>query len=146
MLGSKGTAKARKPGNKEESMTEFGPDNTPRSQEQVPSPGIEGFEEFEGFEVLIIPSGRFPLGQLVATPGALAALEEAGVSPAELLGRHLSGDWGTLDEDDWAANDRALLEGTRLLSAYILPQTNERIWIITEWDRSATTLLLPGEY
>jgi hypothetical protein len=51
-----------------------------------------------------------------------------------------------VDREDWAANERALLEGTRLLSAYQLPSTGEKIWVITEWDRSATTLLLPSEY
>jgi len=96
--------------------------------------------------VLGIAPERFGLGQLVATPGALAALEAANTSPAELLGRHLSGDWGTVDKDDWRANERALGEGTRLLSAYELPRTGEKVWVITEWDRSATTLLLPREY
>ena len=52
----------------------------------------------------------------------------------------------TVDKEDWAANERALLEGTRLLSAYALPQTGEKLWVITEWDRSATTVLLPSEY
>ena len=98
-----------------------------------------------GFEVLIIPAGRFELGQLVATPGALAALEAARTSPAELMGRHLMGDWGELDREDWAANDRALKGGERLLSAYTLP-TGEKLWVITEWDRSATTVLTPDEY
>jgi len=73
-------------------------------------------------------------------------LEAAQTSPAELIGRHLSGDWGTVDKDDWRANDRALREGTRLLSAYELPHTGEKVWVITEWDRSATTILLPSEY
>src|SRR5579862_40977 len=76
------------------------------------------------------------LGWIVATPGALNALVEAGVSPTALLRRHVTGDWGELDEEDRAANNLALLTGMRLLSAYTLPKTNERIWIITEWDRS----------
>ena len=120
-------------------MAEFGPDNTPREQEHEE-------EAARGFEVLIVPQGRFSLGQLVATPGALEALDAANVSPAELLARHLLGDWGTVDQEDWRANDRALLEGTRLLSAYTLPATNEKVWIITEWDRSYTTILRPDEY
>jgi hypothetical protein len=85
---------------------------------------------------------RFPLGRLVATPGALAALD-----PAQLLtviGRHAAGDWGDLDREDRAANDAALRHGTRLLSAYALD--GARVWIITEADRSATTVLLPEEY
>jgi hypothetical protein len=52
----------------------------------------------------------------------------------------------TVDTEDWRANERALLEGTRLLSAYELPRTGETVWVITEWDRSATTILLPTEY
>lgn len=87
----------------------------------------------------------FALGQVVATPGALAALQRNAVQPSVLLQRHMRGDWGTLDPRDWAANDAALREGTRLLSAYPLPD-DTRIWIITEWDRSATTILLPEEY
>jgi hypothetical protein len=87
-----------------------------------------------------------PLGQVMATPGALDALATADVTPLELLRRHALGDWGEVDAHDKQANDRALLEGTRLLSAYTLPITREKVWIITEWDRSVTTLLLPSEY
>jgi hypothetical protein len=87
----------------------------------------------------------FSLGQLVATPGALDALCEADVSFFDYLLRHRTGDWGDLDAEDKAANNRALKEGTRLFSAYVLP-TGVKIWIITEADRSATTLLLPSEY
>ena len=87
----------------------------------------------------------FRLGQLVATPGALAALSEAGQSPLEFLSRHQQGDWGEVGKEDWDANDAALLEGTRLLSAYRTSK-GVRIWIITEWDRSVTTILLPDEY
>ena len=88
---------------------------------------------------------RFPLGQVVATPGALAALEEAGDRPADLLKRHLAGDWGEVDEHDRQENERSLADGCRLLSAYTL-STGTRLWIITEADRSSTTLLLPEEY
>lgn len=87
----------------------------------------------------------FPLGQTVATPGALEALGQAGESPAPYLGRHQRGDWGDLDDLDKQANEDALVHGARLLSAYVLP-TTERMWIITEADRAYTTLLLPGEY
>ena len=89
--------------------------------------------------------GLFSLGQLLSTPGALAALEEAGVEPSELLGRHVTGDWGNLDEEDKVLNDQALVENTRILSAYIL-STGAKVWIISEADRSATTILLPHEY
>jgi hypothetical protein len=122
----------------------MGPGSEPEQQKEE-QPAFSPTEEEPGFEVLIIPQGRFELGQLVATPGALAALDEAGTSPAELIGRHLQGDWGTVDKEDWAANDRALRDGERLLSAYML-ETGTKVWVITEWDRSATTLLLPSEY
>ena len=86
---------------------------------------------------------RFPPGTIVSTPGVLTR-----VPPEELLaalGRHLTGDWGELDEHDWRANDSALLDGTRLLSAYVA-SNGERFWIITEADRSSTSSLLPDEY
>jgi hypothetical protein len=88
----------------------------------------------------------FPLGQVVTTLGALDALETEGIQPAVLLGRHEMGDWGDVEKADWKANDDAVKTGGRLLSAYTLPQTQTNIWIITESDRSATTLLLPNEY
>jgi hypothetical protein len=87
----------------------------------------------------------FLLGQVVATPGALAALEKTGQAPHEFLRRHVSGDWGTLPEEDIAENERALKHGYRLFSGYNLAD-DTRMWIITEWDRSVTTLLLPLEY
>ena len=90
-------------------------------------------------------SGRFPLGQIVATPGALDAMSKAGQTPLEFLTRHAGGDWGELDEHDRSENERSLEDGCRLLSAYSL-STDERIWIITEADRSSTTILLPEEY
>ena len=87
----------------------------------------------------------FPLGQIVATPGALAALERAQQPPTCFLARHVSGDWGELEPADVAENQYSIAHGFRLLSSY---QTNagEKLWIITEADRSATTLLLPEEY
>jgi len=87
----------------------------------------------------------FPLGQTVATPGALAALERANQTPAEFLRRHLSGDWGALDAHDIAENEHSLAHGFRLLSSY-RTTAGETLWIITEADRSVTTLLLPEEY
>ena len=88
---------------------------------------------------------RFPLGHVVATPGALAALQEAGDRPADLLRRQICGDWGDLDEHDRQENERSLKDGCRLLSAYTLT-SGIRLWIITEADRRSTTLLLPSEY
>ena len=87
----------------------------------------------------------FDLGQLVATPGALAALEKSGQSPMDFLSQHVTGDWGELSEDDRKENRFSLENGFRLLSSY---KTNagDRVWVITEADRSYTTLLLPDEY
>lgn len=87
----------------------------------------------------------FPVGSVVATPGAIALLERAGESPLRLLGRHALGDWGDLGDEDRRANDEALRSDGRLFSAYLLAG-GEKVWVITEWDRSATTLLLPSEY
>jgi hypothetical protein len=87
----------------------------------------------------------FPSGRLVATPGALALLEQVNRSPLEFLSRHLRGDWGDLCQEDKAENELSLKYGFRLLSSYHLTDT-EMIWIITEADRSVTTLLLPEEY
>jgi hypothetical protein len=93
----------------------------------------------------LVPIPRFALGQVVATPAALAALEEAGQFPQEFLHRHMRGDWGELDEHDRTANELALRHGGRLLSAYTT-KNGVRIWIISEADRSATTILLPSDY
>jgi hypothetical protein len=91
------------------------------------------------------PRPKFSLGQTVATPGALEALQQAGQSPAEFLARHVSGDWGQLCADDKRANDEALVNGERILSAYIT-RLGTKLWVITEADRSSTCFLLPSEY
>ena len=93
---------------------------------------------------------RFTLGQIVATPGALEALQRNNVTGVEYLRRHASGDWGIVCEEDKQANEAALKTGARLMSAYFLPDET-KLWIITEaaddeGNRSATTLLLPDEY
>jgi len=93
----------------------------------------------------ILQGPLFPHGRAVATPGVLAVLSLAGVAPEALLGRHVRGDWGELCEEDRRMNAEALSTGGRLLSAYALPD-GPRVWIITEADHSATTLLLPHEY
>jgi len=90
-------------------------------------------------------TNRFPLGEIVATPGALSVLEKSGQPPLLFLIRHAIGDWGEVCNEDWMANDEGLANGGRLLSAY-KTTLGERIWVITEWDRSVTTLLLPDEY
>lgn len=87
----------------------------------------------------------FPLGRLLSTPGALAACTEARVQPLTYIARHVTGDWGELPPEDVQSNEIALKRGGRLFSGYTLP-TSERLWVITEADRSATTLLLPQEY
>jgi hypothetical protein len=87
----------------------------------------------------------FPLGRIVATPGAIRAMEEALESPASFLARHVAGDWGDLDEEDRRENEMSVSLGFRILSAYSLA-TGLKIWVITEADRSATTVLLPSEY
>ena len=92
-----------------------------------------------------VPAAKFELGQLVATPGALAALEQSGQQPGEFLCRHVSGDWGDLSEEDRKENEFSLVHRFRLLSSYKL-RTDVKLWIITEADRSASTLLLPSEY
>ena len=88
---------------------------------------------------------RFSLGQVVATPGALESFTAVGETPLPYLSRHAAGDWGDLDEDDKRMNDLAAKLDERILSAYMLTD-GTRIWIITEADRSSTTLLLPEEY
>ena len=87
----------------------------------------------------------FELGQVVGTPGALQALTEAGQLPAEFLARHVTGDWGDLCDEDKEENELSVEQGFRILSAYKL-QTGAKVWVITEADRSATTILLPDEY
>lgn len=105
----------------------------------------------DSLRIFIITPGRFDLGQLVATPGALDAC-----SPAHLnacLARHVQGDWGVVSADDQATNDQALVDGDRVLSAYPIDPAqpckgygDNCLWIITEADRSVTTFLLPDEY
>ncbi len=88
---------------------------------------------------------KFELGQVVATPGALAALEQHQISPLTLISRHVGADFGDIDQQDWQTNLAALRYGQRIVSAYtIAPDTV--IWVITEGDRSTTTLLMPSEY
>jgi hypothetical protein len=93
---------------------------------------------------------RFEPGQLAATPGALQALKQSGQTANFFLDRHATGDWGELDQEDWALNDRALKDGSRILSAYRTLK-GKKLWIITEaadndGKRAATTILLPEEY
>jgi hypothetical protein len=85
-----------------------------------------------------------PLGKVVATPGVLKLLSEMGKDPFGYIARHAAGDWGELCAFDRRQNEIALRDGYRVLSSYEVP--TGRVWIITEADRSVTTVLLPEEY
>jgi hypothetical protein len=92
----------------------------------------------------------FSLGQVVATPGALEALEMAGNAPSNFLRRHIRGDWGDLSSEDKTLNDESIQSGARIFSSYQL-NDGEKVWVITEAAddsgcRLATTILLPSEY
>jgi hypothetical protein len=87
----------------------------------------------------------FSLGKLVATPGALAAISNNARSPLTFLLRHQAGDWGDISQEDRRENDFSVQNGLRILSAYRLDD-GTKVWIITEADRSVTTILLPEEY
>ena len=100
--------------------------------------------------MIAVNKSRFPLGQVVATPGAIRALANAEQLPAEFLNRHVAGDWGDLGQADRQTNDEAVDDGGRIFSAYLL-RTGMKIWVITEaadddGNRPATTILLPDEY
>ena len=93
---------------------------------------------------------KFTLGQLVATPGALAAMERAGQAPLDFLSRHVAGDWGDMSDGDKQLNDQALKDGSRIFSAYTTLKA-EKLWVITEavggdGRRASTCILLPEEY
>src|SRR5450830_461123 len=94
---------------------------------------------------LVKSKPMFALGQVVATPGALDALTKIGIEPLELIHRHVTGDWGDLCAEDRHQNLFAIRSGLRIFSSYKI-SAKTKIWIITEADRSATTLLLPEEY
>lgn len=101
-------------------------------------------------QIVVVARPLFALGKVAATRGALQAMEEKGITPAALLTRHISGDWGNLPIEDREANQAALRTGERLFSSYnigfIGEEANRKIWIITEHGRTFTTLLLPDEY
>jgi len=87
----------------------------------------------------------FSLGQVVATPGALDLLDRTATNALDLLIRHQTGDWGSVPPEDAEENLQSISSGCRILSSYYL-NDSERLWIITEADRSVTTLLLPDDY
>jgi hypothetical protein len=88
---------------------------------------------------------RFPLGRTLITPGALEALEESGEAGGTFLARHVTGDWGDCCPEDAAENELSVAEGFRVFSVYHTSK-GVKLWVITEADRSATTILLPSEY
>ena len=87
----------------------------------------------------------FTLGRVLATPGALAAIETSGRQPGDFLARNVIGDWGEVPPEDTKENEFSLHHGFRLLSAY-RTSAGDRLWVITEADRSSTCILLPEEY
>lgn len=87
---------------------------------------------------------RFGLGECVITLNARAHLRAWGVNEGALLTRHATGDWGELDREDWLENERAIVRGWRILSSY--PTGDEVIWVITEADRSVTTIFMRSQY
>lgn len=87
----------------------------------------------------------FSLGHVMATPGAMALLQGDTDLAGLLITRHLLGDWGNVDSEDWATNNQAIKMGNRIVSSYVLHGAGT-VWLITEADRSTTTLLLPSEY
>ena len=111
-----------------------------RRQEEVQAMGDNG-----GNGKVQAKGPRFSLGQVVATPGAIEAMEEANQNPAQLLGRHIQGDWGEVCPEDAQENEFSVSHDLRILSVYTL-KTGVKVWVITEADRSATTFLLPEEY
>ena len=100
--------------------------------------------------MIMISKPKFPLGQVVATPGALEAMQDAGQSAFEFLSKHSQGIWGDVRPDDAAANEQSLIDGSRLLSVYRTAK-GEKLWVITEaaddrGNRSCSTILRPDEY
>lgn len=113
------------------------------------------FPDSAAFLSRVARKHRFALGRVVATPGALRLLQQTGTDAMALLMRHVTGDWGDVCAEDAQENELSLAEGFRLMSVYALPlrdrvatdaDTRERVWLITEADRSVTTLLLPADY
>lgn len=133
----------------DEALTYFNQSDLELSSAQWGFPIVqdEAFKPCRLSEVQAAERGerKFPLGQLVATPGAVEAFTRNNQEPTEFLRRHWRGDWGELDQEDIAENEFSLQRGFRLLSRYTLAD-GTAIYIITEADRSATTILLPSEY
>ena len=101
-------------------------------------------QESENSESRPFPEALFDMGRVVITPGAAAGLSLVDRHPVQLLARHVAGEWGNLPEHDVRENKISLEQGYRLFSAYDI--YDARFYVITEWDRSVTTILLPEEY
>jgi hypothetical protein len=92
------------------------------------------------------PKHLFPLGMVVVTPAALTLMQEHGMAVIDFVERHVVGDWGISTEHDAAANSKAVKTGGRIQSVYSIGNLGARVWVITEPDRSATTVLTPDDY
>ena len=88
---------------------------------------------------------RFQLGQILSTPGALKVMADNDVDPLSLVQRHVRGDWGVVCSSDGRANEDAVQYGDRVLSSYLM-KSGAVVWVLTEFDRSTTTFLLPSDY
>jgi hypothetical protein len=132
----------------EEVLYQLKKDQSESQGEEETSLPYKMLKNFEEYETAWSPAeaGRFVLGTVGGTPEALKVCWKNGIPPAQYIRRHECGDWGDLTVADKEANERALKEEGRILSAYILPKSKEKIWVITEADRSVTTILLPSEY
>jgi hypothetical protein len=100
-----------------------------------------------GVVMLLVIAAKplFLLGQVIITSGANALMREGKLDANQLINRHISGDWGDMCEDDIESNNDAVTHGDRIMSSY-LTSSSQKVWIITEYDRSVTTILLPDEY
>ncbi len=105
-----------------------------------------GNRQEQGREPGEIQEPLFPLGMTVITRTAFECLMHAGQDPVEFLSRHAAGDWGEIEEEDKEQNDLSVQMGLRTLYSIYTLETGEKVWIITEADRSTTTILLPFEY
>jgi len=114
------------------------PVSHPRRERYVPGS--------EDASIVTVSGPLFPLGWLTVTPGAAETIARQRINVEHLLARHAAGDWGDIDEDDWAANNWAVQSGTRIHSAYGEENDPDRLYVITEANRRVTTILLPGEY
>ena len=122
-------------------------------QRELYQAGPDNLTFFEGDELCpscaVAPERGYPLfslGRVVVTPGALEVLEDTGTDALDLLRRHATGDWGEIPACDARENEKSVRNGWRVFSSYPVGEDREKVWVITEADRSSTCLLLPEEY